>query len=254
MCGGLTAARGLTTLELAMVLLVMSLTVGLGGVVATTAVSRATSADNTRQMALMAAQTQRFIIANNRLPCPDTSGDGQENCATPATPQLGQFPFRTLGLGAAITDASGEPIFYAANPALQAPPNVSLASWDYPSGALDRFCQALRQRLGQGFVTDDLAVAPLGGGSCGASNGAFNPAVVFVSAGAADADGSSDRFDGLNRTAVRHGGLCVENPGRAQSGRYDDQVRALGLSALNGLMCLQGRDVFADGLNSSGAN
>lgn len=253
----LSAARGMTTVELAMVLLIISVTVGLGAVVASTSISRAESAESTQQMALMLALTQRFVIANNRAPCPDRNGDGQEQClalGNPGAAQLGLFPFRTLGLGSPVVDGQGQPIRYGANPSLQAPGTVTLASWDFPSGALDRFCAALRTRLTGGFDASELAVAPVGQSSCTASNGAFNPAVVFVSAGG-DQDNSGDRFDGaLNRAAVRAGGLCVDNPGRAVASGYDDQVRAIGLSELNGLLCMKGRDSFDGGLNAGGGS
>ncbi len=249
--GRLNRARGLTSVEIAMVLLIASLTLGLGAVVSRTAVTRADGAANVREMAALVSQAQRFAIANNRLPCPDRTGDGLENCASPPDPRLGGFPHRSLGLGAAVTDARGEPVFYAASPDLQAPPFVAVASWDYPSGALDRFCLALKDRLSAGFRADELAISPLGSAGCSESGGAFNPALVFVSAGTMDSDGSSDRFDGLNVSAVRSGGLCVENPGRPVSSNYDDQVRAVGLSELNGLLCLKGRDVFNATLNAS---
>ena len=242
----------MTTVELAMVLLIISLTVGLGVVVSNTSISRAESAESTQQMALMLALTQRFVIANNRMPCPDRNGDGLEECGVDDA-TLGLFPYRTLSLGSPVVDGQGQPIRYGANPALQAPVSVTLASWDFPSGALDRFCSALRTRIGAGFDATELAVAPVGQSSCNSSNGAFNPAVVFVSGGS-DRDNSGDRFDGaLNRSAIRSGGLCVDNPGRAVSSGYDDQVRAIGLSELNGLLCMKSRDSFNDGLNAGGA-
>lgn len=247
--GSLKRARGVTTAELAMVLLIASLTLGLGAVVATTTASRADSAENVREMSSMEAQVQRFVIANNRLPCPDRTGNGLENCGDPPDARLGLFPHRTLGLGDAVTDSRGQPIFYAASPSLQRPASVPIASWDYPSGALDRFCLSLRERLSDGFRSNEVAIAPVGGSACSEANGAFNPSMVFVSSGFTDADGNGDRFDGLNRFAVRSGGLCVENPGRSVSQNYDDQVRSVGLSELNGLLCLQGRDVFDAGFN-----
>jgi hypothetical protein len=39
-----------------------------------------------------------FLLAHNRLPCPDVTNDGNEDCAavSGALPQIGRLPFVTL--------------------------------------------------------------------------------------------------------------------------------------------------------------
>jgi len=237
--------------ELAMVILIMTITISLALVIANTSVGRSQAADNVQQMALMEANIRRFIIANNRVPCPDTSNDGVENCDSPAS-SFGWFPYRSMGLSAQLTDSNGQPLLYGASPDLQNPVAVPLAPWDYPSGSLDRFCAALQGRIDEGFRSDELTVASADSSSCAAASGAFNPATAMVSGGLSDANGNGDFFDGLNTAAARNGAICIENPGRVVSARYDDQVRVIGHSELHGQMCMQGRDSFDAALWNGG--
>lgn len=235
--------RGLTTIELSMVMLIIAIMMSMGLVISSLAVGRSESGDNVQQMAMTQANVRRFIIANNRVPCPDISGNGMEDCATPAN-NFGSFPYRALGLSGPLLDSRGQPLLYGASPDLQQPGPTPLAPWDYPSGSLDRFCATLQARLGDGFRSNEITVANREG-SCDEADGAFNPAVAVLAAGLEDRDGSGSFWDGaLNPAAAAGTGFCVENPGRPLSARYDDQVRVVGLSELYGQMCLRGRDSF----------
>ena len=46
------------------------------------------------------------------LPCPDTTGDGIEECSCSGVQNIGRVPWKTLGI-AEPRDASGEPLWYA---------------------------------------------------------------------------------------------------------------------------------------------
>lgn len=102
------AQRGFSLLEMAMVLLVM----GAVGLVAwrlvPVLVQAADSEGTERQLQQVEQALLGFALANGRLPCPDSDGDGAENCGG----QAGQLPLRTLGLSLAV------PVRYAAAPAL----------------------------------------------------------------------------------------------------------------------------------------
>jgi len=234
---------GLTVIELAMALVVISLMMSLGLVISNLAVGRSESADNVQQMSMMQANVRRFVIANNRVPCPDISGNGLEDCATPAN-NFGAFPYRATGLSGPLLDSRGQPLLYGASPDLQQPAATPMAPWDFPSGSLDRFCATLQARLTDGFRANELTVATRSG-SCNEADGAFNPAVAMLTSGLENRDGGGTLWDGaLNPTAAAGAGLCIENPGRPLSARYDDQVRAVGLSEFYGQMCLRGRDSF----------
>jgi hypothetical protein len=147
-------------------------------------------------------------------------------------------------LNAPTFDAEGQYILYGANPVLQNPAAAQQAPWDYPSSSQDNFCAAMLTRLGQPFAANEITVAGKDSSSCTAAMGAFNPAFVTVSSGLADADLDGSLFDGLNSAAAGGTSPCVENPSRAASSSYQDQVAAGGLAELYGRMCLKGRYPF----------
>lgn len=103
-----SAQRGFSLLELALVLLVM----GAVGLVAwrlvPMLVQTADGNATDRQLHQAEQAVLGFALANGRLPCPDSDGDGTENCGSHA----GQLPLRTLGLSFSV------PVRYAAAPVL----------------------------------------------------------------------------------------------------------------------------------------
>ncbi|MGM0633857.1 MAG: type II secretion system protein [Pseudomonadota bacterium] len=234
---------GVTLIELALAILIITLIAGLGTLVGSGALSRSEVSQNVQQMTLLQNNLRRFIIAQNRLPCPDVDGDGQEDCVTPAH-NIGGVPHDTLGISDQLTDSNGQPLLYGANPVIQQPASVASAPWDFPGSSRDRFCAALRDRIGLGFDDEELTVAGQSSNACTAGGGAFNPAFAAVSSGVDDADGDGDFFDGLNLDAARNGAICVDNPGRQVDDDYDDQVRSIGLSELHGDLCMGSRDDF----------
>jgi len=104
-----------------------------------------------------------FIVQHDRLPCTDTNGDGLEDCDGSRS---GRFPYRTVGLGQPLVNASGFPFHYAvyqhANAnlvTLQNSYEPLLLSGDVSSqqNALD-FCQGLRLGLSGGLQTTEPAL------------------------------------------------------------------------------------------------
>lgn len=90
------SSRGFSLVELAVVLAIT-------GVLGLTAwkllpALRPVAEGNSAQRTLLEAQQalEGFVVTSYRLPCPDTDGDGLENCASTAI--VGKLPWRTLGL------------------------------------------------------------------------------------------------------------------------------------------------------------
>jgi hypothetical protein len=91
------AARGFSLVELAVGLVAM----GLIGIVVWATIAR------TGQLAMGEASGPRvviaeqalvgFLVANHRLPCPDVTGNGVEDCSSASA--SGELPWRTLALG-----------------------------------------------------------------------------------------------------------------------------------------------------------
>lgn len=167
-----------------------------------------------------------FIIQHDRLPCPDTNGDGAENCGSTRS---GRFPYRTVGLGQPLVNASGFPLHYAVYQHsnvnlsdLQSSYQPSLLSGDVSAqqNALD-FCQGLRLGLSGGLQKSEPQVQSHRG------TPGINPAFLFVDPGTLNADRSGGLFDGMNTT-----GMTYESPSRGQSDDYDDQVIAIGFTEL----------------------
>lgn len=165
---------------------------------------------------LMEAQqaVEGFVLRAHRLPCPDTDGDGLENCT--ATAVVGKLPYRTLGVSA------GQALRYGVNrnanltAKLDADlavvkdrfvPSLPVAGASVQQNGLD-FCWALRN-----------AISAPGGLTAG---------TVPVAYAIAHAGGNG-AFDGANATTT---GFAP--PAQPKTGAYDDQVVASGLAELSG--------------------
>lgn len=251
-CVGHFFQAGYTMLELAVVLAIISLAMGAGFSVYGHSQQQVATAQSGQQMAMAQAQLQRFMLSMNRLPCPDNSGDGVEDCpSSGATPvRVGSIPYRTLGMNAPAVDSLGQPLLYGANGSLQQLTTVTLADWDYAGSAQVELCLNLSAIASSNFSSDELTVAAAGHDAndsvCGEADGAFNPALIIMSGGD-DANMDATAFDGLNSAAALGASLCVENPDRAITSAYDDQVVIAGISELYGLLCLKSNDSQGEG-------
>lgn len=232
-------AGGFSLLEL---LAVLALLAGMSTTLLykTLSVSMQVTQHNTESaMASADAQLRQFAAWNGRLPCPDTSGDGVENCG--AGMQKGSLPYRTLGL-AAIGYFTGEQgdqaLRYGVyrNPTANAdlgvkaerfkPTNADGTAYDFDNkNALD-FCSALDNAAEvSANITNYLhATAPNGSSSA--------MAYMLASPGAADADNDSVRHDGWNSTSDT-GFNAHQTP---VSALYDDTTRGRGLAEMYHLL------------------
>ena len=175
-----------------------------------------------------------FILANSRLPCPDTTGTGAEDCSVSAgapPPTMGWLPHRTLGISlservrygvyrapavapaSVTTDGDLAALQDRHTPLL--PPGVTSTQ----SNGLD-FCAALRNLaatpgtvLSTSVSLNGLQTVPI----------AYGMAV----AGATDADGDGSLFDGLNLAAGQFAASST-----AHSSTYDDQSTTVGITEL----------------------
>lgn len=168
-----------------------------------------------------------FAVQHDRLPCPDSNGDGREDCDGART---GGFPFHTVGLGSPLTNSAGHALYYGvyqhANAnlsALQSSYTPSLLSGASPvnRNALD-LCQGLRIGLSGGHQPTEIAVRSLDGKNL------ISPAFVLVDPGVLDADRDGRLFDGLNAS-----GMTFESAGRALDEAYDDRVFVAGFAPLS---------------------
>ncbi|MFZ6818295.1 type II secretion system protein [Undibacterium sp. Ji22W] len=166
-----------------------------------------------------------FVIANSRLPCPDTSANntGVEDCTDGAI--TGWLPIRTLGI------SLGEPIRYGAYRQAMA----STAN-DYDLAVLkDRFIPLLPSSYAAAYGIKknglDFCIGLLNltekGGSVLTAGDMIPIAYGIASAGVANADqldnGVYSKFDGLNVVANR-----FEVTAKPKTNLYDDDTKTVG--------------------------
>ncbi len=160
------------------------------------------------------AALEGFILRENRLPCPDTSGNGLENCTGDS---VGKLPEKTLGI------SLPHPLRYGVfrNPSALTEKDADLSSLKnryiptLPPGAASSrtngldFCLAVRNAI-QSPTTSLVA------------------GDVPIAYAIADA-GANTQFDGDNTLPNR-----FASPDAARTASYDDAVLATGLTELSG--------------------
>lgn len=245
--------RGFSLLELAVVL-------GVAGLLAAAAITSSSGRslrDDFTELALqqrLAQSVIAFAQRNHRLPCPDGTGDGLEDCAHDAA--LGGVPFLTLEVSVAGGPGSAlarsfmygvyrEPATAAANDAdlavLRERTGNQVGDHGYLSG--NDLVMALRTAHRAPPTSARLRVAgPTSTGASSTCSDAWsNSAFALVYAGKGDADRSSpvSDYDGANGALVWPNGTtstCVENPAIGRSEQYDDTVITVSFTELLGYL------------------
>lgn len=103
-------SRGFSLLEMAMVMVVLSMSIM--GVILPLSVQYENAALKSTKNAQDEAQEALlgYAVSQGRLPCPDTTGDGQEDCPGAAV-QIGLCPYATLAI--TCEDGWGQLLVYA---------------------------------------------------------------------------------------------------------------------------------------------
>jgi prepilin-type N-terminal cleavage/methylation domain-containing protein len=230
-------AAGFTLLELSLVLAVL-------GVRGFFFVNTFSGVDDVRLRRQSQAEAEvarealrAFLLANKRLPCPDTNADGYENggaAGCTGTGEMGTLPYLTLGL----PDVAHNRMFYGV----------------YRAGALDDGITQLEERtgdpegdpgyLGVGDAITALQAIPAipntldtshihiaGIDATGAPDCAsgHNPAFLLIVPNA-DRNGNGQALDGINAANDN----CFASPTQPLTLNYDDVVATESPSALIG--------------------
>ncbi len=172
-----------------------------------------------------------FVFANNRLPCPDISGNGQEECAV--NNRQGSLPIVTLGIESTIQKTTGRAIRYgvyrSANALLANDIDLSQSKDRYEpllpnsetsaqTNGLD-FCLALKTASTSAGNTTQVNIG----------SSSINMAYVVADSGTIDADNNGNLFDGTNANGVK-----FERPNEPHDNNYDDNVLAISFNELSG--------------------
>ncbi len=136
---------GFSFIELAVALFIMTLLLGSILVPLATQVEQRQNAESLRILEEARDALMGHAIANGRLPCPDTNGDGAENVTGVSCTAIisgiahGTLPWQTLGIGA--SDAWGNRIRYAVRSEYaQSSPLFSLTSPNPATTAYPQVC------------------------------------------------------------------------------------------------------------------
>lgn len=103
--------RGLTLIEVAVLLVVVGTLVGIAAKVVSRLIT--TQTDTVTQTSLEQSREAltSYLRLNFQLPCPDNNGDGSGNCSA----RVGTLPYIDLGLDSVPVDGRGIPLVYIAN-------------------------------------------------------------------------------------------------------------------------------------------
>lgn len=221
------ATRGFSLVEMAVVLAILG-TIGLAMWRLLPVAGQAASAASGPAALLTRAEqaVTGFARLHGRLPCPDTAGNGLENCASPA--QTGWLPARSLGI------VLPQRLRYGVSRQNTGGVNLTAAQArftpDWPDGSSGTALNGLDLCAG----LRSAARAPGASALVGAPGG-VPLAFALAHPGAIDADGDGNPFDGANT-----GAGTIADPSTAHSTTYDDLTRTVGFGRLAaGLGCVE---------------
>lgn len=231
--------RGMTLIEVSMVLVVLGFIALLIAELIPGFKRAAMEKDSLRGLETAQIALRGFVLINGRLPCPDTdsSVDGLENRTADGCASLtGLLPYRTLGLGGPLENATGHAfrygVYHRSNASAAADAGLTrlvdrlqpLVAEGLPPEADFRargnnnlldYCAALEAAQALPVTTAQIHVAIAAGGLDLNENVAY----VLAEPGVADMDVNRSPFDGSNAS-----GLRFEHPTRSSGRNYDDRV------------------------------
>jgi len=187
-----------------------------------------------------------FALANSRLPCPDTDGDGWEGNASGACPssvEVGWLPYRSLGYD--LPDARFRAAYGVYRNASATAGNADLAVLAERSNPLDvpgdsgyknvrDLIAALGFAAAESASTTHIRLTGDGAqrGAIDCTNNIHHPAFAMVLP-LNDMDGDGSRFDGIH-AGLPMTGNCFQAPGSPMKNTQDDVVIDDSFSALAG--------------------
>ncbi|AOB25415.1 type II secretion system protein [Bordetella bronchiseptica] len=183
-----------------------------------------------------------YALRMQRLPCPDTAGNGWASHADgQCTQASGWLPYETLGLaGAAAPGANGRRLAYAALRVSGGPdlfrPSAGAAPVDYSPGGEAALYEALR-RAGQmpyDGAALRLATARQGVADPCAGAGQVNPAFVVIAPATPATGGALPVFSAAHAALARGAALCAIAPAGGRANQNSDAVAAVGTAELLG--------------------
>lgn len=216
--------KGFTLVELAIILVIIGIMASASAVVYLGVLRNAGGKQAVdAQLANLSGSVVAFVKKNNRLPCPDTTGNGFEGAVAgvcPAGIDRGWLPYISLGLSQPTNEGRAIYGVYRNGPL------ADLATFvDIPT-----LTNASNSPISSSFVyfTGDGSVTN-GAENCATSIQA-NPAFIILAA-AENRDGAGDMADGVN-AGLPGVGRCFSAPSRGVDTNFDDRTIAVSFYAL----------------------
>lgn len=233
---GCRTQRGFSLWELAILLGLLGLGMAAGFVLLKAGDVYQRETERTALLAAADRAVVNYAAINGRLPCPDSAGDGLENCA--AGVHKGWLPVATLGLDASAPARGVQQLRYVVyrgtaadlaalterfNPSQWSNYSVPASGSYFPYNQLSGldFCQGLTlaANAAASAANAHTLVWPVP-----SSGPLFKNIAYAVAEGGMDRDGDGNVFDGPLNLLVTTPGL--ESPARPADAAYDDRVQA----------------------------
>jgi len=253
---------GYSLVELSVVMVILGLLLSLGTKLVPQLTSQEMVQENNVKVSDVNQAIIGFAMVAGRLPCPDSTGNGLENCTPLNTGGL--LPYLSLALPAPALDSDRKAMRYgvyqAANllvnsdAAVLSPPNWRILDKDV-SANIQRYVPLLPAKDGNAaaivttpyqnnngldlcFGLKNISQAAVNNIYVHADDGTSvqHVAYALASSGRLDANGDGNLFDGRNVL----GNNLFDSPDRRSSDIYDDQVFTMSAETLLGqLSCSQ---------------
>lgn len=232
--------RGISLLEVSVVLALLA------GAAVLLLPSRQEMPSYTQEAVVLDAidrQLVHFIATHSRLPCPDYSGDGFEDCSGDHSGK-GSPPFRTLGMSSGSYGLTNLPLIYSVYRAPSSGGALSVNDADL-TASVNRFEPTMADGTRMDFrntgAADFCRALVNGDGNAYSGSRTYvrngqgenrNVAYAIASPGRFNSDGQHGLFDGINASTA-YGFMDDATP---ISGDYDDRVISRGFNELNRML------------------
>lgn len=225
--------RGFSLIEMAVVLLVITLLLGGLLVPFSTQVEQRRIAETQKALEEIKEALLGFAVANGRLPCPDTNNDGVADACAAGNESGGGLPWATLGTGSA--DAWGNRFHYRVTNLFTVVGNFPLGTNGTLSICSAAGCPAAGTSIAQNIPAVVVSHGRNGYGAINANNAAGNMTTIPCAPPACSGD-EAENMNADNNYVSRT--LTAVNTG---AGEFDDLVVWLSPNILFNRMVAAGR-------------
>lgn len=219
--------KGFTLIEISIVLMIVGIIISVVGSILPSIINTSKIKRTNATLEKFDYSLQGYMIANNRLPCPDTDGDGRENltggAGTDCAQYSGDFPYIDVGVSSA-NDPFSNPIGYAVYGAAGAGQVDLTNTYADASDFLNNGLNAANAEIAAagGFTNTKVYTTFSDTANTVDNATSTGQAYVLVSGGQRDINAPAGFYDHLNFS----GNTQFAAPNKINTDLYDDSVLA----------------------------